>query len=46
MTKNVEPESKKPGFWDTSPLSPPWTAAAVFLLIVFGTVLVLNSLSA
>ena len=46
MTKNVEPESKKPGFWDKSPLSPPWTVAAVFVLVVFFTVMVVNSLSA
>ncbi len=35
MGKVEETGSKKPGFWDTSPLSAPWTIAVVFLLIVF-----------
>ena len=46
MSKVEESESKKFGFWDISPLSPPWTIAAVFVLIVFFTVLMKIGLSA
>ena len=46
MSKVEQSESKKPGFWDVSPLSPPWTIAAVFVLIVFFTVLMKVGLSA
>ena len=44
MSKVEESESKKPGFWDVSPISPPWTIAAVFLLIIFCVVLLKISL--
>ncbi len=27
LKEDEKPESKKPGFWDVSPLSPPWTIA-------------------
>ena len=46
MSKVEDPESKKLGLWDTSPLSPQWTIAVVFLLIVFFTVLMKLGLSA
>ena len=45
MSKVEDSESKKPSIWDTSPLSPPWTVAAVFVLIVFFTVLMKVGLS-
>ena len=45
MIKFEEPESKKRTIWDTSPLSPPWTGAVVFLLIVFFVMLMKISLS-
>ena len=46
MSKVEESESKKSGLWDTSPLSPQWTIAVVFLLIVFFTVLMKIGMSA
>ena len=46
MSKVEESESKKFGFWDISPLSPPWTIAAVFVLIGFFTVLMKIGMSA
>ncbi len=45
MGKVDEPESKKPSFWEVSPISPPWTIVVVFVLIVLLTVLLKNSLS-
>lgn len=45
MIKFEEPESKKRTIWDISPLSPPWTTAAVFVLIVLFTVLMKIGLS-
>ncbi len=38
MEKDEEPESKKPGIWDVSPISPKWTIAVVVALIVLLTV--------
>ncbi len=35
--QSAEKDDGKPGFWQVSPLSPPWTTAAVFVLIVFVT---------
>ena len=46
MSKVEVSEPKKLGFWDQSPLSPPWTIAAVFVLIVLFTVLMKVGLSA
>ncbi len=46
MSKIEESDSEKSGFWDKSPLSPPWTIAAVFVLIVFFTVLMKVGLTA
>ena len=40
-----EPESKKPGFLDQSPLSAPWTIAVVLMLIFFFFVIVKIGLS-
>ncbi len=37
MSENEKNESKKPGLWDVSPLSPQWTTACVFVLILFFT---------
>ena len=38
MEKGQEPESKKSGIWDVSPISPKWTIAVVVALIVLLTV--------
>ncbi len=46
MSKVEDPESKKLGLWDTSPLSPQWTITAVFVLVVFSTVPMKIGLSA
>ncbi len=45
MGKVEEPESKKPGFWNVSPISPPFTIVVVVVLIVLLTVVLKNSLS-
>ena len=45
MGKDEEPESKKPGIWDVSPISPKWTIAVVVAMIVLLTVVLKNSLS-
>ena len=46
MSEEKKSESNKSSIWDTSPLSPQWTVAAVFVLIVFFTVLMKVGLSA
>jgi hypothetical protein len=46
MTKVEESETKNSDFWDISPISPPWTIAAVFLLIFFCGVLITIGTSA
>ena len=45
MNEAGEVEPKKSGYHDASPLSPPWTTAVVFLLVVFFAMLMKISLS-
>ena len=45
MTRVGNSNSKKSVYGDASPLSPPWTTAVVFLLIVFFVMLLKISIS-